>query len=283
MSLLENPTGHFINLSDSTGGASDEHTLALVLPVPDSGGEPQGFVRVANDSDEAGTVEIRGIDDNGASHGPIALALDRYEAVHLDSADLEAGNASKGLPEGLGDGEGYWRLHFATDRAIDALAYIRTRDGFVASTHEVAATAQGSEGDVHYVPHFGLGSKVRGNRSRAAGHLRLVNPGTDSVDITIEGRDRGGAEAPEGTVRLTLPAGQACRLSAKELESGASEPGPGRCAGDGFSFGGRFGEAAGTWSLFVTAAGGDIQVMSLLESPGGYLANLSAPGRRRAH
>ena len=254
MSLLENPTGHLTNLSASTGDASDEHTLPLVLPVPDSGGEPQGFVRVANDSDEAGTVEIRDIDDTGASHGPIAFALDGYDAVHLD-----------------------------TNLAIDALAYIRTRDGFVASTHEVAAAVQGSEGYVHYVPYFDLGSKVRGNRSRTASHLRLVNPGTDNVDVTIEGRDRGGAEAPEGTVRLTLPAGQACKLSAKELESGASEPGPGRCAGDGFSFGGRFGEAAGTWSLFVTAEGGEVQVMSLLESPGGYLTNLSAPGRRRAH
>ena len=281
MSLLANPTGHLTNLSAPAGDRSGERALPLILPVADSDRKPQGLARIINDSGEAGTVVIRGIDDTGASHGPIALALDAYEAVNLDSRDLEAGNASKGLPEGLGDGAGYWRLTFANELDIDTFAYVRTRDGFVASMHEVASTTRGSEGDVHHVPYFYLGTKVRGNRSRVGSDLRLLNSGSGNVDIEIVGRDRAGAEAPKGVVRLTLPAGQACVVSAKELETGEPEAGSGRCAGEGFGFGGRFGDAAGVWSLSVTAAGGDVQVMSLLESPAGYLANLSAAGPRR--
>ena len=97
--------------------------------------------------------------------------------------------------------------------------------------------------------------------------------------MTIEGRDRAGMEAPEGVVRLTLPAGQACMLSTQMLESGKPESGADTCAGEQFGLDGRFGIGAGKWSLFVMTTGGDAQVMSLLKSPSGYLSNLSVPNR----
>ena len=282
MSLLANPTGHLTNLSVSPGDGGEASALPLVLPVPGSGRGPQGFVRIVNDSGEAGTVDILGLDDTGVSHGPITLALDEYEAVELDSLDLEAGNASKDLPEGLGDGEGYWRLILATGLDVKASAYVRTGDGFVASLHGIARRMRDNEVDAYHVPYFYLGKKIRGNRSRIASSLRLINSGPETVEVAIEGRDRTGRRAPEGVVSLVLPAGQACKLSAKELETGEPDPGSGTCTGERFSFDGRFGEVTGPWSLSITAAGGDIQVMSLLESPDGYLANLSAAGRRRS-
>lgn len=280
MNLLSNPAGHLTNLSAPAGDGNGERALPLVLPVADSDWKPSGLVRIVNDSGDAGTVVIRGIDDTGVLHGPVALALNAYQAVHLDSRDLEAGNASKGLPEGLGDGAGYWRLKFATDLDIDAFAYARAGDGFLASVHTVAGAALGNAGVTHHVPYFDLGTRVRGNRSRVESDLRLINTGAGHVEVAIAGRDPTGAGAPKGVVRLTLPPGRACTLSAKELETGVPEAGAGRCAGQGFGFGGRFGAAAGVWSLSVTAVGGDIQVMSLLESPDGYLANLSTAGWR---
>ena len=282
MSLLMNATGYLTNLSASAGVKSGAYTLPLFFPVPESNEEPQGFARIVNHSDAAGTVEIHGIDDTGASHGPVTLALDGQEAVHLSSGDLEAGNASKGLPEGLGDGAGYWRLRLATELEIEVLAYVRTQDGFMTSMHEVAETTQGEEGEtVHYVPFFNPGQDMS-----QVSWLRLSNSGRRDVEVTIEGRDSVGMAAPEGVVSLTLPAGQACMLSAQALESENPELGSDTCTGEQFALDGRFGKGAGKWSLFVIAEGGDLQVMSLLKSSTGYLANMSTNKRlttRLAH
>ena len=275
MALLESPAGHLTNLSASNGVKSGVYTLPLVIPVPDSDAEPQGLARIVNHSDVAGTVQIHGIDDTGTLHGPVTLVLDGQEAVHLGSGDLESGNASEGLPEGLGDGDGFWRLRLTTELNIEALAYVRTRDGFVTSMNEVAKTTPGGEGEtVHYVPSFNPGR----NR-RQVSWLRLSNSGRRDVEVAIEGRDRTGSEAPKGVVRLTLPAGQACMLGAQALESGKPESGSDTCIGKQFDFDGRFGKGVGKWSLFVTAKGGGVQVMSLLESPTGHLANLSITNR----
>ena len=275
MSLLVNPTGHLTNVSASGGVKSGADTLPLVFPVPDSDEEPKGFVRIINHSNAAGTVEIHGIDDTGRAHGPVILALDGQEAVHLDSRDLEAGNPAKGLPKGLGDGDGYWRLRLATELEIEALAYIGTEDGLVTSMHEVARTTQGAEGEtVHYVPFFNPG-----RNTRQVSWLRLSNSSRRDVEVTIEGRDTAGMAAPEGVVRLTLPAGQVCMLSAQALESGEPESEYDTCTGEQFDFEGRFGKGAGKWSLIVIAEGGDIQVMSLLKGTTGSLANMSVPNR----
>ena len=273
MNLMVNSTGHVTNLSASGGVKSGTYTLPYVLPVPDSTEEPHGFVRIINHSNAAGTVEIHGTDDTGASHGPVTLTLDGQEAVHLGSGDLEAGNASKGLPEGLGDGDGSWRLRLATELKIEALAYVRKQDEIVTSTHEVARAIQGEKGEtVHYVPFFNPG-----RNKRRASWLRLSNSGRRNVEVTIEGYDDAGVAAPE--VSLMLPAGQACALSASTLESGKPESDSDTCTGEQFDFTGRFGVGTGKWSLFVIAEGGDIQVMSLLKSRTGYLTNLSVPNR----
>ena len=271
MSLLTSSRGHLTNLSASAGVRSGAHTLPLFLPAPDSDEEPQGLARIVNHSDAAGTVEIHGIDDTGAWHGPVTLALDGRQAVNLDSGDLEAGNPSKGLHEGLGDGAGYWRLRLATELDIEALAYARTRDGLLTSMHEVARAApRGERETVHYVPFFNPGR----NR-RKASRMRLSNSGPRDVEVTIEGRDSAGMEAPGGVVSLTLPAGQACMLSARALESGKPTSEADTCTGEPFAIDGRLGRGAGKWSLLVIAEGGDVQVMSLLKTPSGHLANMS--------
>ena len=276
MSLQIDPTGHLANLSTSVNAKSGTHTLPLFFPVPDSNEELQGFARIVNHSDEGGRVEIHGIDDDGTAHGPVILALDRHEAVHLGSGDLETGNTSKGLPEGLGDGEGYWRLKLATELDIEVSVYVRTEDGYVAPMHDVTGTIRSAGDEIwHYVPFFF--SPARSGRQ--VSWLRLSNSGPRDVEVTIEGRNRAGMEAPEGVVRLTLPVGQACMLSAQTLESGKPESGADTCTGEQFDLDGRFGIGAGHWSLFVTTEGGDAQVMSLLKSPSGYLSNLSVPNR----
>ena len=245
------------------------HDVPLVTAA--SNVEQQGFVRIVNRSDRAGTVQIYAIDDTGEYLGPVDLSLDAHEAVHINSEDLETGNDSRGLSAGVGDGSGNWRLELTTQLPIDARAYVRSADGFLSSIHEVAAEVAGPHemqdetGDdaedamtVRYrVPIFNPGDNEN-QQSR----LRLINPGVEDAEVVISGQDDRGEAPPEGDVRLTLAGGAAHMLNAQELEEGA----------EGVE--GRFGDGTGKWRLTVSADQ-PIQVMSLLLSPSGHLTNLS--------
>lgn len=230
------------------------HAIPLVTSADNT--SQQGFVRVINRSARAGTVRIHAIDDEGRRFGPVSLPLDAKQTRHFNSRDLEDGNPAKELSGGVGNGAGNWRLELATDLDIEALAYIRTPDGFLTSIHAVAARAD--DGSTRFqVPTFNPG-RNRNQQSR----LRLVNLGDTAAAIEISGLDDKGNAPPGGDVRLTLPARSARLLTAHELETGAN----------GVS--GRFGAGSGKWQLFVTSDE-PIGVMSLLLSPTGNLTNLS--------
>ena len=209
-----------------------------------------------NQSDQAGTVRITAIDDTGERHGPINLSIDANEAVNFNSRDLESGNARKGLPVGAGDGSGSWRLILETTLNITPLAYIRTSDGFVTAMHDVAATTEAGS-QRYQILFFNPASN-----QRQVSQLRIINTGGTAASIEITGRDDAGRTAPGGAVNLEIAAGDARTLTAQALEAGGS------------TFSGRLGDGAGKWRLTVSS-NVDIQVMSLLLSPTGHLANLS--------
>ena len=201
-------------------------------------------------------MTIQAIDDSGERRGPITLSLAARQTAHFNSDDLENGNPAKGLSGGVGDGEGEWRLELSADAQmrIEALAYVRTADGFLTGMNAVAPLSDG----VHEVVFFNPGS----NR-RQVSKLRLVNPADADAAVTISGIDDAGNAAPEGDVTLTVPGGAAAEITAQQLEAGAGH------------FDGRFGDGQGKWRLFIEADQ-DIQAMSLLESPTGHIANLSS-------
>ena len=232
---------------------------SLPLVVADSNPVETGFVRIVNRSDCAGVVAIHAIDDAGRRAGPVSLSLDANAAVQLNSRDLERGNASKGLSGGVGSGgAGPWRLELGTELDVEALAYVRTAEGFVTSVHE--SVAEGEAGSMRYrVPFFNPGSN-RVQQSR----LRLVNPGDGAAAVVITGRDDAG-EPSGGEVRLTLAAGESRSLGAAALEAG----------GDGFD--GSLGDGSGKWRLTVSADR-PLRVMSLLRNPAGNLTNVSGAG-----
>ena len=247
-----------IHVANFRQSSSQPTTTTTTLPFvpPASNIAQRGFVRVINHSDRAGEVSISAIDDSGRRFGPVSLSLQARAAVHFYSEDLENGNASIGLVGRAGDGSGNWWLEMTTDLAIEPLAYIRTPDGFVTNMHEVAAETQ--EGSNQYlVPFFNPGK----NRTQVS-RLRLINPGRGSASIEITGVDDKGRDPPLGTVRLTLGAGMARMLDARQLENGGSE------------FSGRLGAGTGKWRLSISA-NQPILVMSLLSLPSGHLTNLS--------
>ena len=237
------------------------HVLPLVLPA--SSVEPQGFVRIINRSEQAGSVTLHAIDDTGRRSGPVALSLGSMQTKHLSSDDLEQGNASKGLSGGVGDGTGHWRLELSTELDIEPVAYVRSTDGFLADMHEAAV--EEARGSLRYrVPIFNPASSVL-SQSR----LRLINPGDGAARVVISALDDLGESSPGGDVRLDLDAGAARMLTARQLEEG------------GERLSGRLGDGTGKWQLSVSS-NRPIQVMSLIHSSTGLLANLSR-GQAEGH
>ena len=241
--------------------AQNAHYLPLVM----SGDSVQeGFLRIINHSERAGTVRIHAIDDDGERFGPVTLSLDALQSRHFRAIDLEGGNPLKGLSGGIGDGAGHWRLELDTELDIEALAYIRTPEGFVTSTHDLV---EGVSMRWH-VRFFNPGSNL-GKQS----WLRVINTSGIETEVVIEGRDDRGASAPGGEVRFMLPGDAARTLTAQELERGYSAD------ESAFEFEGSFGDGTGKWQLTVSARR-PIQVMSMLRSGGeGLLSNVSSvPG-----
>ena len=212
----------------------------------------EGFVRVINHAAEAGEVTIEAVDDTGMRLGPVTLLVDAGATAHFNSGDLEDGNAAKGLPAGVGSGEGDWRLVLDSDLDFEALSYIRTADGFLTAMHDTVPVRDGAYEVAIFNP---------GSNPNQVSRLRLVNPGAEDAQVTITGIDDAGA-SPGAPVTVTVPAGASRTIEAAGLEAGAE------------GFAGALGDGVGKWRLRVESEE-PIIVMSLLSSPTGHLTNLS--------
>ena len=253
MSLLDAPGGNLTNLSTTAPGGG--------IPLFPRDAHPdglQGFARVVNRADRDAVVTIHAIGDDGARAGPVFLSLGAGAARHFNSRDLALGNAAKGLAGGVGASAVDWRLELGANVPIQPLAYIRTPDGFVTSMHDLAPLVGGAREVVMFNP--------ASNRNQAS-RLRIINPGAEDAAVTIAGVDDNGAGGA-ASVSLTVPAGQAATLTARDLEEGVSEDGTVALAG-------MLGDGAGKWRLRVSSDQ-PVQVMSLLASPTGNLTNLSS-------
>ncbi|MYD96041.1 MAG: hypothetical protein F4X98_01465 [Gammaproteobacteria bacterium] len=257
MSLLDSPTGHLTNLS--TPGSEHGPFHRVDLFPQSSNPDLEGFVRVINHGDESGIVRVRALDGSGRDYGTVELTLGTGRSAHFNSTDLEAGNANKGLPVGVGPGNGPWRLELETDLDIELLSYIRTPDGFLAAMHDHVPPAVNR----HRVSTFNPA-----RNTNQVSQLRMINPADKPVDVAIRGLD-GKGESPGDEVRLTLQAHAARTLTAQDLESGEA---------DGLT--GALATGAGKWQLIV-AADHPIRLMSLLASPTGHLLNLSTRPTRK--
>ena len=225
------------------------------FPSASGPSERQGFVRVLNRSDAAGEVFIEAVDAAGDRRGPVRLAIDAGAAAHFNSDDLERGNAAKGLPDGIGAPSvaGDWRLSLLSTLDIEALAYVRTPDGFVTSVHDVLPRAE-TAGELRAAV-FNPGS----NRAQRSA-LRLLNPGGADEKVSVRGVDDGGASRQ--AIGLSVPAGGALTVDAVELERGGNTVGRG------------LGNGLGKWRLHVNAPW-PLAAVSLLASPSGHVTNLS--------
>ncbi|MCY4598619.1 MAG: DUF5719 family protein [Acidobacteria bacterium] len=248
MALLNSATGALANLSAAALSDGD------IAWFPAAGGAlREGLLRVASRSG-AGPVRIHAVDDAGRGHGPVTLNLVDGRTATLDSNALEQGDPANGLPVGVGDGAGDWRIRIESALALDIAAYVRTQDGFLTSAHRGAAPADRR----HYLPRFNSAGET-GSTNR----LRLVNPSQDPAQVTILGWDDEGVAASGGAVGLTIPAGTSRSVGPAALEEGA----------EGLS--GQFGQGEGSWRLAVRSDR-PVRVLNLSESSAGQVTLLGA-------
>ena len=242
------------------GGALAERYAVPLLAPPGASGDPEGVLRIVNSAAESGTVSIYAIDDAGMRSGPAVFTLNASAAAEFTAAELQSGNAARGLDGGLGAAAGDARLVIETDLDIVPLAFVRAADGTLSAMNETVRATAAQAGRYRYdVPVFNPAADAV-----QASRLRLINPGDAAAAVTIAGLDDGGAAASGGEVTLTLPAGGARTLTAPQIEAG------------GAGLTGRLGAPGlGRWRLTVTADR-PLQVMNIVAAPAGYWSNLSA-------
>ena len=243
---------------------AEQYTVPLFV-APGASGDPQGVLRLVNDTGDAATVRVFAIADDGTRTGPATIALGATAAVQFDATELQSANAAKGLSGGLGSFSGDVRLSIDSDAPVVPLAFVRTSDGSLSAMHDTVRAASTEADRYSYrVPIFNLSTAVA-----QASRLRLINPGATAAAVTIAGRDDGGAVAAGGNVTLTLPAGGARTLTAQQLEAG----------GTGLT--GRLGAGAGRWRLTVSSDR-PLDVANVVVSSTGRWNNLSTTAVRGA-
>ena len=249
-------------------GWSAAHAERYTIPLfvaPGASGDPQGVLRLVNDTAEAATVRVFAIADDGTRTGPATIALGASAAAQFDATELQSANAAKGLSGGLGSFSGDVRLSIDSDAPVVPLAFVRASDGALSAMHDTVRPASTEAGRYSYrVPIFNLSTAVA-----QASRLRLINPGATAASVTIAGRDDGGAAAVGGEVTLTLPAGGARTLTAQQLEAG----------GTGLT--GQLGAGMGRWRLTVSSDR-SLEVANVVVSSTGRWNNLSTTAVRGA-
>ena len=235
------------------GQAQTSGVSVPLMLAPDS--ERQGFVRIINETDQAGSVRITAVDDAGNAASPIEIDLEAGASTHFNSDDLADGNSAKGIRSIGRPRQGHWRLRVEAAEGVQVMAFVRTRAGFLTAMHDVFP--RNSQGRI-------LARMLNpGSNRNQESSLRLVNTGTNSERVSIRGVDDRSRSA--GPVTLTLPAGQARTISAFDLENGAQ------------GLTGSLGDGRGKWRLTIEA-GQAVMGMGLLETPAGPITNISTIG-----
>ena len=259
MSLIRTPDGFLTNLSGvAPTDATGSHRIYYANPASET--EQVTFLRIVNKTTGTGSTTISGIDDNGnaAPGGVVQFQLGPLQAKQLLATDLENGNAGKGLTGALGDGAGKWQLTVTADMDIAVMNLIRTADGFLTNLSRVAPKSATNTTEVYL---FNPGSNTN-QRSL----LRIVNTTGTTGTVTITGVDDNGNAASGGSVSFEIGANRGLVLTARDIENGNVSIGLTGALGDG----------AGKWHLTVESTV-DIAVMSLLDTPNGFITNLSRP------
>jgi hypothetical protein len=254
MNLIRLPGGYLLNLGGIAPGTGNKRNLNYVEPADES--LRTSSVRVINTANAVATVTVTATDDDGAiaPKGEVIFTLAPLAAREVTISDLENGNVDTGITGMLGDGSGRWRMTVSSTHTLEVMSLVETQDGFLTNLSRAAPATASS----HKISVFNPGS----NTSRRS-TLRIANDGSAQAAITISGFDDAG-QSGDSDVTLDLSAGRSISISASDLENGNTNLG----------LIGALGNGTGKWRLTIKAST-SIQVQGLLDTPAGFITNLS--------
>lgn len=117
--------GFATSLLDMAPAADSAARVAVFNPG--SNRARRSLLRLVNDSGVDTVATVGGVDDAGVSGDPVRVPVPAGEALWLTAAELEAGGA--GFEGALGDGDGKWRLHVASDAPLTVMSFIEDAAG----------------------------------------------------------------------------------------------------------------------------------------------------------
>ena len=130
--------------ADATGAYGLYSNAYRIVPLvqPASDANQRSFVRIINRTDREGWLSMFAVDDTGRHFHLPTLSLESHGVVQFNSRDMEQGNPSKGLTDGIGRGSGNWKLWLRTNlHHIEPLGYVVNPDSTVTSMHGVSSPA----------------------------------------------------------------------------------------------------------------------------------------------
>ena len=255
MSLIRTPDGFLTSLNDVV--PESDMTNLIYFANPASNTSQQTFLRIVNPSSETAFVTISGIDDNGdISTGGINFTLGAFQSKQMNAQDLENGNLNKGLIGNLGNGSGKWQLQIFSTTDLKVMSLIRTPDGFLTNLSSMVR----ENGSGNHVIYFANPASVTEKQT----FLRIINTSSDTGTVTISAIDDAGQATSGGEVLFELGPNASKQMNAQDLETGNVSKG----------IMGMLGTGNGRSRLTVSAEI-EIQVMSLVRTPDGFLTNLS--------
>ena len=210
------------------------------------------MVRVVNRSPESAEVAIEAFDATDRAHERLRLSLGGHSSEQFDAMNLEQASSEKGLTGSTGSGEGDWWLELTSGSDIEVLSYVDTATGPLSALRGAAGVE--TDAGMRYEALL---------LSGAAGELRRLNAGGETVAVRVSGTDDAGA--PGGEVEVTLAPWVARTLTASALAEGSGVRGA-------------LGSGTGSWRLSLESDG-EIDVLSLVRGAGGMLSDVSRRGR----
>ena len=220
---------------------------------PGSNEDQVSCLRLINPAAEAAEVTIRGRDDTGSrGEDEVSVSLDAGAAVTVSAAELESGTSW--FNGRLGDGSGKWRLEVESEQAIVAMSLLESPTGHLTNLSTVPLRPGNG---VHLVPLFPRAEDETGRQ----GFVRTINRSDTAGEILIRAHDD--TERDYEPVTLAIGANAAVHFNSDDLELG----------NDGKGLSGGVGAGEGDWRLDLTS-GLDIEVLSYIRAPGGFLTSI---------
>ena len=248
-SYMRTSDGFLTSMHDVAPRTQDGgHYVPTFNPADNS--DQVSLLRLVNGGDEAATITIEGVDDDGVAGDTVSLSLDARTARTVSSQDLESGVDVDGA---LGDGTGKWRLTVDSDRPLIVASLLESPTGHLTNLSTVPVV----EGDLHSVPLFPAASDELGRQ----GFARVINRGDSDAEVIIAAFDE--TDRDYGSVTLMVGANETKHFNSDDLELGNDRKG----------LTGSTGAGEGDWRLELTSEA-DIEVLSYIRTTDGFLTSM---------